>query len=539
MAKKLLSNITVNNETIYIYDDDAYHTGDLATVATSGKSSDLNNDAGFITNAVNDLTNYYLKTQTYTKSEVDSLIGAITTISFEVVQQLPTTDIQTNVIYLVPKSTAQTDNTYDEYINTDGTSSGWEKIGDTKVDLSNYYTKSQTDTLLNDKADVSDLDDYYTKTQADTLLDDKVDKVPGKGLSTEDYTTAEKTKLSGVEAGAEVNQNAFTYIHGDEPGSVYIQPIIADQEQDHLYITGSGTVTVERDSVNLKKLIIDSPVIPVVSKTSDGLCPQLPNETATTKYLRQDGTWSVPGQSGGDVTGVKGDAESNYRTGNVNLTPANIGALPTVDPVVEDCRLIVRYGWDEPFLSSIGLEVTDVRTDITPITPGPDGQLVYSSTLITSDSIMFQKAYSDGGLPAIVQGAIITSKDLYHIAVGGNAVLTEADEFPYTEVTIASSDWVSNEDDVFLSEDYPYYCLKTMSDNVPEYAAWRMTTTHSEKIPFGDVIEDISYVTEAWFGEGFRIFSSGGVVTPTLPTQIVLLATDKPAHNLKLLYRRV
>lgn len=30
-------------------------------------------------------------------------------------------------------------------------------------------------------------------------LDSKVDKVPGKGLSTEDYTTAEKTKISGIE----------------------------------------------------------------------------------------------------------------------------------------------------------------------------------------------------------------------------------------------------------------------------------------------------------------------------------------------------
>jgi microcystin-dependent protein len=42
-----------------------------------------------------------------------------------------------------------------------------------------------------------------------TLLDTmKVDKVTGKGLSTEDYTTAEKTKLAGIQAGAEVNVNA-------------------------------------------------------------------------------------------------------------------------------------------------------------------------------------------------------------------------------------------------------------------------------------------------------------------------------------------
>ena len=31
-----------------------------------------------------------------------------------------------------------------------------------------------------------------------------------------------------------------------------------------------------------------------VSKGSDGMCPALPNETGTTKYLRQDGTWATP-----------------------------------------------------------------------------------------------------------------------------------------------------------------------------------------------------------------------------------------------------
>jgi hypothetical protein len=44
----------------------------------------------------------------------------------------------------------------------------------------------------------------------------KVDKVAGKGLSTEDYTTAEKSKLAGIEAGAEVNVNAdWNAVSGD------------------------------------------------------------------------------------------------------------------------------------------------------------------------------------------------------------------------------------------------------------------------------------------------------------------------------------
>lgn len=43
-----------------------------------------------------------------------------------------------------------------------------------------------------------DMSAYYTKSEVDTLLSGKVDKVTGKQLSTEDYTTAEKTKLAGL-----------------------------------------------------------------------------------------------------------------------------------------------------------------------------------------------------------------------------------------------------------------------------------------------------------------------------------------------------
>lgn len=43
---------------------------------------------------------------------------------------------------------------------------------------------------------------FYNKSTVDTYLNNKVDKENGKGLSTNDYTTAEKTKLSGIEAEA-------------------------------------------------------------------------------------------------------------------------------------------------------------------------------------------------------------------------------------------------------------------------------------------------------------------------------------------------
>lgn len=45
-----------------------------------------------------------------------------------------------------------------------------------------------------------DLEGYVTTTAMDDALSNKVDKVSGKGLSTNDYTTAEKDKLAGLSA---------------------------------------------------------------------------------------------------------------------------------------------------------------------------------------------------------------------------------------------------------------------------------------------------------------------------------------------------
>ena len=51
-------------------------------------------------------------------------------------------------------------------------------------------------------------DDKDFATTMSTALGNKVDKVSGMGLSTNDYTDAEKTKLGGIETGAEVNVQA-------------------------------------------------------------------------------------------------------------------------------------------------------------------------------------------------------------------------------------------------------------------------------------------------------------------------------------------
>lgn len=61
--------------------------------------------------------------------------------------------------------------------------------------------------VLGSSADIQTVQDALDAldTKVTALQTGKVDKVEGKQLSTEDYTTAEKTKLAGIDEGAQVN----------------------------------------------------------------------------------------------------------------------------------------------------------------------------------------------------------------------------------------------------------------------------------------------------------------------------------------------
>ena len=66
--------------------------------------------------------------------------------------------------------------------------------------INNTYTKSEVDAKIDEAVTGSkvDLSNYYTKSETDSKVSGKVDKVEGKQLSTNDFTTALKTKLEGL-----------------------------------------------------------------------------------------------------------------------------------------------------------------------------------------------------------------------------------------------------------------------------------------------------------------------------------------------------
>ena len=123
-------------------------------ISVPTKTSQLNNDSTFQTSA-------------QVVAAINTAISKSGHASFQKVDAVPTVDAaKENILYLVMNATTKH---YDIYAKIKGSSGSYtmELLDDTTVDLSG-----------------------------------KVDKVAGKGLSTNDYTTAEKTKLAGIVAGA-------------------------------------------------------------------------------------------------------------------------------------------------------------------------------------------------------------------------------------------------------------------------------------------------------------------------------------------------
>lgn len=140
-----------------------------------------------------DLSTYALKTAV--TQEIAQAVSGIKSFEAKVVAELPESG-QAGILYLVANEDEEEQNAYDEYL---WINNKYEKLGTRNIDLSQYALKSELPTKLSQLTNDSG---FQTSAQVGTIVDgkivNKVDKVSGKQLSTEDYTTAEKQKLAGL-----------------------------------------------------------------------------------------------------------------------------------------------------------------------------------------------------------------------------------------------------------------------------------------------------------------------------------------------------
>lgn len=194
------------------------------------------------------------------------------------------------------------------------------------VDLSAYQKTADADAK------------YYTKTSATTDLAKKVNVVSGKGLSTNDYTTAEKTKLAGIEEGA----------------NKYTLPIAAANTLGGIKIGANLSITSEGVLSAVQGKLDTSPFETKTNAANTYLSKTSFNSTIANYALKSDITAAVinrgsvdsyadlpsTGQKNGDMYNVKtADAAHNIKAGdNVVWNGTewdNFGGIFTIDAATD------------------------------------------------------------------------------------------------------------------------------------------------------------------------------------------------------------
>ena len=95
------------------------------------------------------------------------------------------------------------------------------------------------------------------------------------------------TKL--IAGGSSATSNAAV-----SSGNVYLRLFDDSTHRNNIQLKPGNNMTITSDASGIITFAATDTTYSTVNKTEAGLCPQLPNETTTTKFLRQDGTWQVP-----------------------------------------------------------------------------------------------------------------------------------------------------------------------------------------------------------------------------------------------------
>ena len=174
--KYALSKFLDNIDTRYLMQDDVelllYTNPNMTEVSNVKEGLDtitLNvvgivKDINDINASINELGNADQDILSQAKAYTNEALNNQTRLKFAIVEKLPENkkDISTSTIYLVPNEQGN----YDEYIYV---IDKWETIGTTATDLSDYYTKKEVDTKVN-----------QLQKEIQGKLDKKVDKEYGK-----------------------------------------------------------------------------------------------------------------------------------------------------------------------------------------------------------------------------------------------------------------------------------------------------------------------------------------------------------------------
>lgn len=363
-VKKIDDNFTE----LYNKDSNLDERLDSNETAVSGIDTRLKKvESNYITNAVKDLENYYTKTQT--DSKIDGLqnqISQIPKFAVKVVTALPTENISTTTIYLLKTSETETGNLYTEYIYVDGK---WEELGTQTLDLSGYATKKGYNDFTG------------TNTFSGPIA---ISQNEGSGLNFTDRDGDISDLMSLSRAGEYLYWGddivATMDMLDDYSQEKHSQKQLTDENLNLLYgvekvgwyfANGSNTVTNKPVSGNIPfylevgLLNEDAPLVyQKVIAYNGGEYTRIQGASGWSVWKQVATTDNIPTNI---VSGVKGDSETAYRTGEVNITKSNIG-LGNVDNVKQYSASNPNFSTDAPKMdgtAAVGTSTNYARADHT------------------------------------------------------------------------------------------------------------------------------------------------------------------------------
>lgn len=251
-GKSLIADTEIERlKSVKNYDDTEIKT-ELAKKANSTdiptKVSGLQNDSNYQTDT--DVTT--VLTPYATKTYVGEQISNADHLKREIVTEIPKPETaDKNTIYMLKIESVTGNDKYREYLLIDGTV---QCVGDTSVDLTDYAKTTDVDKKLNNKANKTEIPTVPTNVSEFTNdagyltehqdISNLVVKEEGKELSSNDYTSEEKTKLSGVGTSQGRNLISYPYYNGTSYESNGVTYTVNEVDGT---ITVNGTATKESD----------------------------------------------------------------------------------------------------------------------------------------------------------------------------------------------------------------------------------------------------------------------------------------------------
>lgn len=209
------------------------------------------------------------------------------------------------------------------------------------TDNAKYYSQQaeQSHLAAKNSADTASIKAGEATTSANTAQQYASNSVESANVANEKANSAANSAIGATSSANTAQQYASNAAISASTAQNYA---VADTDSAKYYYEQARRISESFSGALRPMGTVTFANLPMLSETASGSMYNISDQFTTTNefkegagnaipaganiYKTEDGKWDV--LAGTPVTGVKGSAESAYRRGNVNITAANVGAIP-------------------------------------------------------------------------------------------------------------------------------------------------------------------------------------------------------------------